>query len=164
MVGAMTTDDDQLGKVAEIMRDTRIAVLTYVSLEGTLVSAPMGTQDFEDPGTVWFLTERNTDKVHAIQADPRVNVSYSSGAGWVSLTGTATVSEDRAKLRELWDTSADAFMTGDPEDPSNVLLRVDGRTAEYWESPGKVSAAIQVAKGLVGDRRPDLGDNATVDL
>ena len=65
----MTTHDDQLGTVAEIMKDTRIAVLTYVSLEGTLVSTPMGTQDFEDPGTVWFLTERNTDKVHAIQAD-----------------------------------------------------------------------------------------------
>ncbi|WP_374455018.1 pyridoxamine 5'-phosphate oxidase family protein [Nocardioides sp.] len=160
----MTTDDDQLGTVAQIMEDTRIAVLTYVSLEGTLVSTPMGTQDFEDPGTVWFLTERNTDKVHAIQADPRVNVSYSSDSGWVSLTGTATVSEDRAKLRDLWDASAGAFMTGYADDPSNVLLRIDGRTAEYWESPGKVKAAIQVAKGLIGDGRPDLGDNDTVDL
>jgi hypothetical protein len=55
-------------------------------------------------------------------------------------------------------------MTGDADDPSNVLLRVDGRTAEYWESPGKVKAAIQVAKGLIGDGRPDLGDNDTVDL
>ncbi|MDR7254360.1 general stress protein 26 [Nocardioides sp. BE266] len=160
----MTTDDDQLGTVAQIMKDTRIAVLTYLSLEGTLVSTPMGTQDFVDPGTVWFLTERNTDKVHAIQADPRVNVSYSSGSGWVSLTGTATVSEDRAKLEELWDASAGVFMSGGPEDRSNVLLRIDGRTAEYWESPGKVAAAIQVAKGLIGDGQPDLGDNDTVDL
>lgn len=160
----MTTHDDRLGTVAEIMKDTRIAVLTYLSLEGTLVSTPMGTQDFEDPGTVWFLTERNTDKVHAIQADPRVNVSYSSDSGWVSLTGTATVSEDRAKLRELWDASAGAFMSGGPDDESNVLLRVDGRTAEYWESPGKVAAAIQVAKGLLSDSPPDLGDNDTVSL
>src|SRR5689334_9587607 len=113
-LAGMTTHDDQLGTVAEIMKDTRIAVLTYLSLEGTLVSTPMGTQDFEDPGTVWFLTERNTDKVHAIQADPRVNVSYSSDSGWVSLTGTATISEDRAKLRELWDASAGAFMSGGP--------------------------------------------------
>ena len=160
----MTTDDDQLGTVAEIMKDTRIAVLTYVSLEGTLVSTPMGTQDFEDPGTVWFLTERNTDKVHAIQADPRVNVSYSSDSGWVSLTGTATISEDRAKLHELWDASAGAFMSGGPDDPDNVLLRIDGATAEYWESPGKVGAAIQMAKGLLSDSEPDLGDNDTVTL
>ena len=160
----MTTHDDQLGTVAEIMKKTRIAVLTYVSAEGALVSTPMATQDFDEPGTTWFLTERSSDKVQALALDPRVNVSYSSDSGWVSLSGTASVSDDRAKLEQLWDLSAGAFMTGGPEDPDNVLLRIDGSTAEYWESPGKVAAAIRLAKGLVGDDRPDLGDNDTVDL
>ena len=155
---------EPLQQAETIMRDTRIAVLTYVSIEGSLVSTPMGTQDFETPGTVWFLTETDTDKVRAIEADPRVNVAYSSKAGWVSLTGTAHVSDDRAKLRELWDASAGAFMSGGPDDPDNVLLRVDGATAEYWESPGKVGVAVQMAKGLVSDDKPDLGDNDTVRL
>ncbi|PKH40523.1 pyridoxamine 5'-phosphate oxidase family protein [Nocardioides alpinus] len=159
-----TTHDDQLGTVAQIMKDTRIAVLTYVAPGGSLVSTPMGMQDFEHPGTIWFITERDTDKVHAIEADPRVNVSFSSKSGWVSLTGTAHVDEDRAKLKELWDASAGIFMSGGPEDASNVLLAVDGATAEFWESPGKVSTAIQLAKGLVSDAEPDLGDNATVTL
>ncbi len=164
MVEDMTSHDDQLGTVAEIMQETRIAVLTHATPEGALVSLPMGMQDFTDPGTIWFITERDTDKVRAIEADPRVNVSFSSKAGWVSLTGTAHVSEDRAKLKELWDASAGIFMSGGPEDASNVLLQVDGATAEFWESPGKVSAAIQLAKGLISDAEPDLGDNATVKL
>ena len=159
----MTTNDDR-GTVAEIMEETRIAVLTYQSLAGALVSTPMGMQDFEDPATIWFITERSSDKVAALEADPRVNVSCNSKAGWVSLSGTAHVSDDQAKLKELWDASAGAFMSGGPEDPDNVLLRIDGDTAEYWESPGKVSAAIQVAKGLVTDSQPDLGDNDTVTL
>ena len=99
-----------------------------------------------------------------IQADPRVNVSFSSKAGWVSLSGTAHVSDDRAKIQELWDASAGAFMSGGPEDPDNVLLRIDGATAEYWENPGKVAIAVQMAKGLVTDSEPDLGDNDTVTL
>lgn len=165
MVGVMTTThDDQIDTVAEIMKDTRIAVLTYVSPAGALVSTPMGMQDFDRPGTIWFLTERDTDKVRAIEADPRVNVSFSSKSGWVSLSGTARVSEDRAKLKELWDASAGIFMSGGPEDASNVLLQVDGATAEYWESPGKVVSAIELAKGLVGRGTPDLGDNDTVTL
>ena len=159
-----TTHDDQLATVAEIMQDTRIAVLTYVAPDGSLVSTPMGMQDFEDPARTWFITERDTDKVRAIQADPRVNVSCSSKSGWVSLSGTAQVSEDRAKLKELWDASAGIFMSGGPEDASNVLLRIDGDTAEFWESPGKVSSAIELAKGLVGRGTPDLGDNDTVTL
>ena len=164
VVRMTTTHDDQLATVAEIMQDTRIAVLTYVAQDGSLVSTPMGMQDFEDPATTWFITERDTDKVRAIQADPRVNVSYSSKSGWVSLSGTAQVSEDRAKLKELWDASAGIFMSGGPEDASNVLLRIDGATAEFWESPGKVSSAIELAKGLVGRGTPDLGDNDTVPL
>jgi general stress protein 26 len=160
----MTNRDEHLETVAEIMKDTRIAILTYLAGDGSLVSTPMGTQDFEDPGTVWFLTERDTDKVRAIRAEPRVNVSYSSDAGWVSLTGTARVSDDRAKLKQLWDASAGVFMTGGPEDESNVLLEVTGRSAEFWESPGKVASVIELAKGLVGRGTPDLGDNDVVDL
>jgi general stress protein 26 len=82
----------------------------------------------------------------------------------VSLSGTVHVSDDRAKLKELWDASAGAFMSGGPEDPDNVLLRVDGDTAEYWENPGKLAIAVQMAKGLVTDGEPDLGDNDTVAL
>ena len=159
----MTTHDDQLGTVTEIMRETDIAVLTYVSQAGDLVSVPMATQQFEHPGTTYWLTERS-DKTQALAVDPRVNVSYSSKAGWVSLSGTARIKEDPAKLRELWDAGAEAFMTGTPEDPDNLLIEVDGSTAEYWESPGKVKAAVQLAKGLVSDARPDMGDNDTVAL
>ena len=141
-------------------------MLTYVSQAGALVSTPMEMQDFDDPATTWFLTERSSDKVRAIEADPRVNVSFSSKAGWVSLSGTAHVSDDRSKIQELWDASASAgaFMSGGPEDPDNVLLRIDGATAEYWENPGKVAIAVQMAKGLVTDSEPDLGDNDTVTL
>ncbi len=159
-----TTHEDQIATIAEIMEETRVAVLTYVSPGGALVSAPMGMQDFEQPGTIWFITERDTDKVRAIGADPRVNISLSSKSGWVSLSGTAHLSEDRAKLKELWDASAGIFMSGGPDDDDNVLLQVDGATAEYWESPGKVSTAIQLARGLLSDAEPDLGDNDTVTL
>ena len=55
-------------------------------------------------------------------------------------------------------------MSGGPDDEGNVLLEVTGVTAEYWESPGKVSMAIGLAKGLVSDAEPDLGDNDTVAL
>lgn len=155
---------DPLEQAEKIMRDTRIAVLTYVSIEGELVSTPMGTQDFDTPGTVWFLTQTDTDKVRAIGADDRVNVHYPSDAGWVSLTGTAQLNRDRAKLEELWDASASAFMSGDAGSPTNALLEVTASSLEYWESPGAVVTAFQMAKGVLTRSEPDLGDNDTVQL
>ncbi len=152
----------ELEQVAEVMRDTRIAVLTYEDDEGRLVSTPMGTQDFEEPGTVWFITEADSDKAQAIMVRPRVNVHYASGKGWVSLSGRAVVSRDRAKLEELWDPSASAFMEGGPEDPNSALLEVTGETAQLWESPGKVGMLVQMVKGLVTDGDPAKDSEAPI--
>ena len=155
---------DQRELVSEIMKDTRIAILTYVDELGRLVSMPMGTQDFEDPGTVHFITHADSDKMAAIAANPSVNVAYSSGKGWVSLSGNAARNDDRALLEELWDPSASAFMEGGPEDPNSTLLTVTADSASYWESPGKVATVVKMAKGVVTGDDPDLGDTGTVDL
>lgn len=158
-------DKDPREIVEKIMKDTRIAVLTYTDAQGRLVSTPMGTQDFEDASVVWFITGLDTDKVDAIRANPQVNVSYSSDDGWVSYSGTATPSKDKAKLDELWDASASAFMDTEKDDPRSGLLEVHGQTAEYWSSDGAVKTALEFAKGLVskGDE-PNMGDNDTIAL
>ena len=144
---------------AEIMRQTRIATLTYVDDAGRLVSTPMGTQDFEDPGTVWFITELDTDKVAAIRRRPAVNVAYASDTGWVSLAGTAVISEDRAKLEELWDPTVSAYMKGDAQTPNNGLIQVTADTAEYWESPGRAAMLVHLVKGLVTDDKAQDEDD-----
>ncbi|WP_435201798.1 pyridoxamine 5'-phosphate oxidase family protein [Janibacter sp. GS2] len=155
---------DHKDLVTEIMKDTRIAVLTYVDERGRLVSMPMGTQDFDDPGVVHFLTRADADKMPAIAAHPQVNVAYSSDSGWVSLSGAAQRNDDQALLEELWDASASAFMPGGPEDPNCTVLTVTADTASYWESPGKAALVIELAKGVVSDHQAQPGDSGTVSL
>ena len=154
-------DKDAKDLTVDIMRGTRIATLTYVDDNGRLVSTPMGTQEFTDPGTVWFITELDTDKVAAIRQRPAVNVAYASDAGWVSLAGNAVISEDHAKLEELWDPSVSAYMKGDAHDPNNGLIQVTAETAEYWESPGKAAMVVHLIKGLVTDKKAEDEDDDT---
>ncbi|MFC7490720.1 MULTISPECIES: pyridoxamine 5'-phosphate oxidase family protein [unclassified Knoellia] len=155
-------DRDPKELTAQIMRATRIASLTYVDDAGRLVSTPMGTQDFDDPGTVWFITELDTDKVAAIRQRPAVNVAYASDEGWVSLAGHAVISEDRAKLEELWDPSVSAFMEGDAQSPNNGLIQVTADTAEYWDSPGRAATIVHLVKGLVTkDKAEDEDDDSS---
>ncbi|MCT1618807.1 pyridoxamine 5'-phosphate oxidase family protein [Janibacter hoylei] len=155
--------ETEIQTVATIMRETRIAVLTHVE-DGRLVSVPMGTQDLDDPGTIHFITEADTDKVRAIAAHPEVNIAYATDDGWVSVSGTARRNDDRELLGRLWDASAGAFMEGGPDDPNSTLITVTADTARYWTSPGTVATVVQMAKGLVSDGRPDLGDTGTVSL
>lgn len=155
--------ETEIETVATIMRETRIAVLTHVE-DGRLVSVPMGTQDLDDPGTIHFITEADTDKVRAIAAHPEVNIAYATDDGWVSVSGTARRNDDRELLERLWDASAGAFMEGGPDDPNSTLITVTADTARYWTSPGTGATVVQMAKGLVSDGRPDLGDTGTVSL
>ena len=150
----MTEQDNGTAKVRELIKDTRIAMLTHVDRQGNLISKPMATQDVDFDGTVYFIAERDSDQVQDLQRNPAVNVAYSGSGSWVSLTGTARVLNDEAKLKELWDSFTGAWLEGGPENPNNVLIQVDGRSAEYWDTPGggKVTQVANLVKAkLTGE-------------
>ncbi|MEO5709035.1 MAG: pyridoxamine 5'-phosphate oxidase family protein [Nocardioidaceae bacterium] len=156
--------DDRTEKVHDLIKKTRLAMLTSSDADGRLVSKPMATQDVEFDGDVYFIAERDSEKVRNITARPQVNVAYAGSSSWVSLSGTAAVVDDRAKLEELWNTFTDAWMEGGPENPNNVLIKVDASSAEYWDSPGsKVTQVLNLVKAKVTGERFE-GDNEQVDL
>ncbi|MCH8611929.1 pyridoxamine 5'-phosphate oxidase family protein [Arsenicicoccus dermatophilus] len=157
--------DEQQQKVAEIIRSTRIAMMTHVDGTGRLVSHPMATQDVDFAGTVLFVAERHSQKCLDLQANPQVNLAYAGNGAWVSLSGTARIVDDTERLKELWGTFTDAWMEGGPDNPENVLVEVTGDTAEYWDAPGgsKVVQLANLVKAAVTGKRVE-GDNEVVDL
>ena len=158
-------EQDEQQRVVELVRDAKVAMMTYLDPSGALVSKPMATQEADFDGTIRFIAERTSDKVRALQADPRVNVSYSKSGTWVSVAGRARVVDDVEKLRELWSTFTSSWLEGGPDNPDNVLVEVDGESAEYWAAPGgsTVISLTNLVKSKVTGSRIE-GDNAQVDL
>jgi general stress protein 26 len=81
----------------------------------------------------------------------------------VSVSGDAAVSNDRAKIKELWSTPAKAWWDN-PDDPSIRLLKVTPREAQYWDSPGTVVSYVKMLAAAVSDTRPEMGNNAKVNM
>jgi general stress protein 26 len=156
--------DEQTRKVADLIKDHRIAMLTTRDPFGTLVSRPMALQEVEFDGDLWFFAERGSRKVLHVGASPLVNVTVSGSGSWVSLTGEASVVEDVAKKRELWNAGAEAWLPQGPDDDSVVLVHVDAQSAEYWDTPGRVATVLSFAKAKVTGERYSGGDNERVDL
>ena len=102
----------------------------------------MARQQVEPDAEMWFIASRDTRHVADLQAEPRVSLTFSSRDSWVALTGRAEVVEDRAKLEDLWNTFAEAWLPGGPDNPDAVLLRVDVEQAEYWDTPGSTVASL----------------------
>ena len=156
--------DQQTRKVAELIKEQRLAMLTTRDPFGTLMSRPTALQEVEFDGDLWFFAERGSRKVLHVGASPQVNVTVNGSGSWVSLTGEAAVVEDTAKKRELWNAGVEAWLPQGPEDDSVVLIRVEGRSAEYWDTPGRVATALSVAKAKMTGERYSGGENERVEL
>ena len=87
----------------------------------------------------------------------------SKGQKYVSVSGSASVSNDREQIRELFSTPAKAWWD-DAEDPSIRILKVEPTSAEYWDSPGTVVSYIKMIAAAVSDAKPDMGENEKVSL
>jgi general stress protein 26 len=144
------TEDQK--KLVELLDDMPIAMLTTFGPEGPR-SIPMARQEVEPSAEMWFISARDTAHTRAIEQEPRVSLTFSARDSWVAVYGRAAVVDDTVKLSELWNTFAEAWLPGGPEDPNAVLIRVDVEHGEYWDSPGgKVASLLSFAKTkLTGD-------------
>ena len=156
--------DERTRTVTELIKDQRLAMLTTTDPSGTLISRPMALQEVEFDGDLWFFAERGSRKVAHIGASPQVNVTVNGSGSWVSLTGEAHVVDDVTTKRELWNAGAEAWLPQGPDDDSVVLIRVDARSAEYWDTPGRVATALSFAKAKVTGERYSGGENERVEL
>lgn len=159
-----TSEAELREKVRELMNDTRIAVLTSVDTDGTLVSRPMGTQEVVEDGDVWFITAADSDIVDELAVDSQVNVAYSDKSSWVSLSGTATVIRDVAKQKELWNTFTSAWFDGGADDPAVRLIRFTPHTAQFWDSPGGVRTMLSMLTSAATKGTPKAGESRTVQM
>ena len=114
---------------------------------------------------IYFLTDVAHHKDEEIRSTPNVCLAFAdTGAQkYVSVTGRATVMNDRAKIKELWSTPARAWWDS-ADDPSIRVLKVIPQDAQYWDSPGTVMSYVKMIAAVVSDTRPDVGDNAKVDM
>ena len=161
----MSVDTASVHKVAELARDIRIGMLTTMDADGTHTSRPMAQQEVEFDGDLWLFAERDSRKVRQIRENPNVNYSLTSHSTWISIAGKAEIVDDRDKARELWNSWVEAWMPQGPDDPNVVLIKINGESAEYWDTPGGfVASVISLVKSKTTGARYDGGENEKVSL
>src|SRR5690242_17884752 len=66
---------------------------------------PMSVQRADDDGTIWFLSAFDSHKNAELSQDPAVTLYFQGSAhsDFLVLRGTATISQDKTMIRELWE-------------------------------------------------------------
>jgi general stress protein 26 len=160
----MTAQDD-IAQVWDAITKQRIAMLT-VEEEGRLNSRPMAALSRREEGKIYFVTRLDA-KVGEIGGSAPVNIAFSDEHKntYVSITGTARTSQDRAKLRELWSMFTEAWLPEGPDAEDVALITVEPEEAKLWDSTSSNIVYIaKVLKAVATQSPPDGGTIKQVEL
>jgi general stress protein 26 len=162
----------KLDRFYELVKDMEVAMFTTRRMDGLLVSRPMATQAQAAGADLWFVTTKGSPKLDEIRHDSHVNLGYYKDRTreWVSVSGTARIVEDRAKIRELYRPDWRAWFgdeggknDGTPEDPRMILIAVDIAIAQFMQlNKPQAVVLFEVVRGMVTGKSPDFGEPETV--
>lgn len=145
-------------KIAELVKGIRIAMMTTLATDGTMSSRPMAVQDTPFNGTLWFLTRIGSEKVEETSEDQHVTLTFADpkDSKYISLKGVASVSQDRSKIKELWNPLYKAWFPKGEDDPEIAVLRVEVSEGDYWEASGSrlVMLMKYAAASVTGGKVP----------
>jgi len=150
------TDTDRAWQLME-----RITFCMFSSWTGTkLRSRPMGAFVVRDESAIYFLSDARAHTDDEVRQFPQVCLAFADTRGqkYLSVSGTAQVSNDRAKIKELWSLPAKVWWES-PDDPNIRVIKVVPEDAEYWDSPGTLISNIKMAFALAKGTHPDAGDH-----
>ena len=162
------TTEKKLDDLYELIDGIEVAMMTTRRPDGYLVSRPMQTQKRESDSDLWFVTNIHSHKLDELESDPHVNLGFYKDRTreWVSVSGIARVSQDRAKIHELYKPDWKAWFgdnggaeDGGPDDPRMALVFVDAHSVTYLKSDKPQPIVLfEIMKGLVTGNAAKTGD------
>ena len=165
----MAKTDDGVAKLHELIREIKTAMLVTRRPDGHLVSRPMAVQEKKAPGAdFWFVALRDSAKLDEVRGDPHVNLSFYKDRTreWISVSGTAFVTDDRARIHQLYMPDWKAWFDdqgdprhGTPDDPRMILIGVRAESAHFMtvDKPQAV-VLFEIVKGMATGDFPDIGE------
>ncbi|RYU92311.1 pyridoxamine 5'-phosphate oxidase [Mucilaginibacter terrigena] len=149
------------------VNEVKTAMLTTYNADKGFNSRPMGTADVDNEGNIWFFTNEYSPKVSEISVENTVSLTYSDVKNhtYLSIVAEASVVDDKAKMKELWNPFIQAFFPAGLDDPKLTLLKVTPTDAEYWDSSSSNMVVLfNMLKATLTGKQYDEGKHGKIDL
>lgn len=146
-------------KLKELAKKAETCFFCTAIKSGLPISArPMSVQKVDDEGNFWFLTAKDSHTNQEINEEPLVQLLFQASAhsGFLSVYGIAEISDDKAKIDELWEPIAKVWFTGGKDDPRISVVKVAPTQAYYWDNKhGNIIAFAKMVTGMVTGKTLD---------
>ena len=153
-------NDEAAMKIKELIEKAKNCFFcTGIRSGNQFYTRPMSVQKIDDDGTCWFLSAIDSHKNQEILLDPFVQLLFqaSTHSGFLSLYGEAHISQDKVKIKELWEPILKTWFTEGERDPRITVIEFIPEQGYYWDTKhGQLVAfAKQVAGSILGKTMDD---------
>ena len=123
---------------------------TKISANESFSTRPMSVQQMDEEGVLWFLSADDSHKNQEIGEDPSVQLLFQGShySDFLTLYGTATISRDKNKIKELWHPIIKTWFTEGVDDPRITVIRIVPSEGYYWDT--KHAKVVGLVKRMVG--------------
>ena len=157
---------NHIEKIKELVSRSRVGMFGTLE-DGFMRFRPMSHVDIDDDGNIWFFTAKDSWKAEDINRNPTVQLVYinESDSMYLSIDGSAYLSVDQQRMKELFNPFVKAWFPKGLNDPSLALLIVSPREVEYWSNDdSKVLTYLKILSAAVTGSHPSIGDHGRLTL
>ncbi|MCW2616354.1 MAG: ral stress protein [Frankiales bacterium] len=158
----MTQTDDTARTLDDALDGLRFGMVATAGPDGEWASRPLALAG-QEGGVLRFLVSTDADWVAGLEVQSSPTTVTFSDPGkntYVALQGAARTTNDRARIKELWNVGAASYFDGE-DDPEVRVLEVSVSYGEYWDGPhGRLGQALNLVKAALGN--DDAGEQGDV--
>ena len=159
------SDQDAVDKIKELVKSEQMCLFTTQLSTIPLSTRPMSAMEADKEGNIWFFSAKSSDKNEHILADPRVQLFFSNSSNYefLSVYGTAAITEDREKIEKYWTPMIKAWFQNGKDDPEITLIKVTPKEAYYWDTKNnKAISMLKIFTSVVTGKTMDDGVEGTL--
>jgi general stress protein 26 len=164
--------EKKLDDLYKLIDGIEVALFTTRRPDGHLVTRPMQVQRRTAGTDLWFMANIESHKFEELATDAHVNCGFyrDRTREWVSVSGTASVTQDRRIVHELYQADWRAWLgdqggarDGGPDDPRIALVLIDAHSVVYSKQDRPTPLVLfEVAKGIITGQEPKVSDLRTL--
>lgn len=152
---------EAIEKLKELSEKARICMfITNLNDKSPLNSRPMGLQECDQEGNLWFISSKESGKNIQIEHDNEVQLYFMNNSNheYLSIKGDAYIYDDKATIEDKWSVVANAWFDG-KDDPDVSIIRVTPEEVYYWDTKfGKFVTMVHFVSAIIVGKKTDNSD------
>lgn len=157
-------NEEARAKIKELAENIDFAMMeTNLGAKQTHI-IPMSTKEVDADGSIWFLSNKNSEHNRYLLADKDIQLIYSKPGAMAFMTvfGHASISTERPVLEKYYGKTDDAWFDG-INDPNLTAIKVVPEDAHYWDTKnGKLVSLLKMGMGAITGEKQDLGEHGNL--